>query len=580
MVFNLTRRRSFPVLVAQGVLLLGIPAVAQAQLPRVFFTDLDSGPNSGGENNRGVFVTIAGNRFGATRGTSTVRFGGGEVATYVAWSNTKIVVELGSLAATGEVVVTTAAGASVGGPTFTVRAGTIYCVKSTGTDSGAGTYASGCWRTLPYAIQNAALGGIIYSHGVSQTTGDNQGWSAAITLRNTWCGLDPGGYPRALLAYPGTTVTVGAVGGTPHFGIRSTDGSAGGGACTGGWTFAGMNIRGMNALQLDGQSRTAPSTKWRIINNDLSCPNGTGADACFHTARTGNPTKFLGNVVHDAGYPGPPTSSALYHGVYFSTDSNYFEAGWNHIYNIWGCRGIQTHSSSGYDMHDISIHDNLIHDTQCDGIILATVDPSQGSGVHVFNNVIYNAGTGPNNPEMSGAWNCIFVPGYLQAGPPGSGTVEVYNNTMYNCGPFADPPYASRGGVRNGGNNANLKVRIRNNIIYQLSAAAPYWYNESSAPDGIYGNNNLFYGIGAPPASSYVTNSVVLDPLFVSASGADFRLLTNSPAATAGVNTGLLFDFDGVSLPQGAGYPIGAFALFSGSTAISPPPFLTISSVQ
>src|SRR5208282_5168926 len=45
--------------------------------PRIFFTDLLSGPNNGGQSGDGAFVTIYGSGFGATQGSSTVAVGGG-----------------------------------------------------------------------------------------------------------------------------------------------------------------------------------------------------------------------------------------------------------------------------------------------------------------------------------------------------------------------------------------------------------------------------------------------------------------------------------------------------------------------
>ena len=207
----------------------------------------------------------------------------------------------------------------------------------------------------------------------------------------------------AIVAYPGATVTMGNPNG-PGSAIRSK-----GHPNTGNWVFAGLTLRGKNDAVI-----IASSDNWRIVNNDLSCPNGDEASACFETQLTSY-VKFLGNNVHDAG---KPTASALYHGVYFSTDSNHIEVGWNTISNVHGCRGIQFHSSplqgggpndpTGRNQYDLSVHDNTIHDTQCDGIIFATVDPSQGK-VEAYNNVIYNAGKGPANPENSGNWACIYA---------------------------------------------------------------------------------------------------------------------------------------------------------------------------
>src|SRR5260221_11311358 len=67
----------FPLLV---LTLLAIPPCLPAQPapPRIFFSDLESGPNSGGQNNNGVWVTIWDKGFGAERGRSTVTIGGGD----------------------------------------------------------------------------------------------------------------------------------------------------------------------------------------------------------------------------------------------------------------------------------------------------------------------------------------------------------------------------------------------------------------------------------------------------------------------------------------------------------------------
>src|SRR6478752_3048759 len=80
-------------------------ASAQAAPPRIFFSDLESGPNTGGQNNNGVWVTIWGKGFGATQGTATVTVGGGAVATYPLWSDGKIIFQLGAAATTGSIMV-------------------------------------------------------------------------------------------------------------------------------------------------------------------------------------------------------------------------------------------------------------------------------------------------------------------------------------------------------------------------------------------------------------------------------------------------------------------------------------------
>src|SRR5438270_10756494 len=69
--------------------------------PRIFFSDLESGPNSGGRKNLGVWVTIWGKGVGAERGASTVTIGGGAAAEDPIWSDTKSTVQRGRAATTG-----------------------------------------------------------------------------------------------------------------------------------------------------------------------------------------------------------------------------------------------------------------------------------------------------------------------------------------------------------------------------------------------------------------------------------------------------------------------------------------------
>src|SRR5258707_7530517 len=111
--------------------------LAQGAPPRLFYSDLESGPNTGGQNNNGAFVTLWGKGFGASQGTSTVTVGGGSVAAYELWSDGKIIVQLGAGAVTGNIVVKAGSAYSNGDP-FTVRAGNIFFVSTSGNDAHAG----------------------------------------------------------------------------------------------------------------------------------------------------------------------------------------------------------------------------------------------------------------------------------------------------------------------------------------------------------------------------------------------------------------------------------------------------------
>src|SRR5262249_34970891 len=163
--------------------------------------------------------------------------------------------------------------------------------------------------------------------------------------------------------------------------------------------------------------------------NDISCPNGTGLAGCVETS-SASYTTLYGNYVHNVGDQAGSITK-YYHAIYFTTNSNFDEVGWNEIApnpnrstTSGGCPAPQFYSTGGSNQHDISVHDNVIHDAICDGINMATVDPAIGP-VKAFNNLVYHVGTGPDPKDGSSNYSCINVGG-------GSSTpVEVVNNTFY-----------------------------------------------------------------------------------------------------------------------------------------------------
>ena len=103
--------------------------------------------------------------------------------------------------------------------------------------------------------------------------------------------------------------------------------------------------------------------------------------------------------MHDVGSTSG-TIDKYYHAIYFTTNSNHVDVGWNLVVpnpnrstTSGGCRAIQFYSTGGADQFDLHVHDNVIHDAICDGINLATVDADKGT-VEAYNNVVYRVGTG------------------------------------------------------------------------------------------------------------------------------------------------------------------------------------------
>jgi hypothetical protein len=264
------------------------------------------------------------------------------------------------------------------------------------------------------------------------------------------------------------------------------------------------------------------------------------------------------------------------------------------VYNIASGIGIQFHSTRqandayGHNLYDLRIHDNIIHDTRCDGILIATISPELGP-VTIYNNIIYNAGEGwpPGGggtlPQGGGDFACINVTGGTQVPPDTNGTVpvEVYNNTLYNCavGHVPDGAGFTPSGIALGNYSPLLRLRARNNIIYDPNSSVPYTvdYNQLFPPAGgplvnLIGDHNLFFGSSAGVPSTGFTSSITSNPLFVNATGHDFHLSSGSPAIQAGTTIGgLVSDLDGSPRPQLGAYDVGAYeyGLGTGSGSIS-----------
>ncbi len=557
------------------ILLLSAAFVsAQATPPRIFFSDLESGPSTGGQNNNGVWVTIWGKGFGATQGTATVTVGAGAVANYPLWSDGKIIFQLGPAATTGSILVNVPGVGSSNGLPFTVRAGNIFFVASTGNDANIGNFASP-WKTIVKAKNAIAAGDTAYiEDGVAQTSEDN--FTAYLSMDNA--GASNSGTPvapKALIAYPNATVTVGVAGGL-HYGIRTPNIPTNEDY----WVISQLHIiGGTQAMDISGVG-------WRVIGNEMQCPGADDNLGCFEMSE-GTQAKFYGNEVHNAGIN--PTSSKFYHAVYFSTDSNHIDVGWNHIHDNFTCRALQFHSSplcnptcgsgdtTGFDQFDLHVHDNLIHGDNCNGINFATVDPSKGP-VEAYNNVIYNVGR-MDPLQLGAAFSCIYVAGITNNGVAGTGTVEVFNNTLSDC---AANNSANAGGSRGafgvGGGPATLIMRVRNNIVYQLPGEI---YIDGSRTQ-ITGDKNLWFGGGAAPAQT--TNNLNVDPLFASRTLGDYHITSTSPAINAGLtvvpsnsfepNPGptLDTDRDGVLRAQGTAFDLGAYEFVSGSVTRPNPP--------
>jgi hypothetical protein len=538
------------------ITLLSTPAVRSTNAPVLFFADLQSGPNSGGESVSGfagAYVTLYGNFLGATQGSSTVMLGGNNCLRVVSWGTPhlwyqKIVVQLGSTCSSGSFVVSVA-GQTSNALSFTVRRGNIFCVSTSGSDSKNGHFPSSCWATIPRASSGMVAGDITYVRQGVVASGDN-GYGSP--LNNT--GKDGTAVnPYALIVYPGESAQIG--GSTNGRGIIQYP------AASAFWTVSGFVIVGGRdeAIHLSGHS-----FNWRILANSITCPIGSGSTGCV-TADGASGTVFLGNDLHDTGNA---NSVKTYHAYYFGdlggTLTHDLEVGWNTVRNIQACRGIMFHPRddlAGSEAYNLQVHDNVIHDVRCDGILFGNTNPDKGP-VAAYNNVLYRVGTGPDPQGQLSNYSCIYA-GDSNGSP--KTPVEIYNNTCYDGG--------SRGAAEGdaGAYTVGIPMHFTNNLTFELPGES--YFSKSTLKNSISmvtGSSNLWFGVSGAP--SQTNENITVDPLLVNPTAFDFHLQAASPAIDAGATVHLGWDVDGVQRPQGPKFDIGAYEFSTGITLPKPNP--------
>jgi hypothetical protein len=519
----------FSLLVFVGQAILVSQAQAQSIPPRIFYTDLVNGPANGGQSSQGAFVTIYGNNFGSTRGTSFVQLNGQNVYSYPVWTNNKITVQIASGSTTGKLVVNVN-GAVSNGLTFTVRSGRIFFVSTSGSDSNSGSYSSP-WATLLKARSTAIAGDTVYvMNGVQQTGADLS--SASWTLSTSGTSTTP----IAFVAYPNATVTIGSATGQT-FGVRTAPNTSPK------WiVIAGMKILGATTA-VDFTS----GYNWRLVGNDISCPNASGTSACVNAKAAGG-SKLYGNNVHDAGYAS--ASSLIQYDAVSLTGINTLDIGWNEIARVRGCEAITVGGTNGTANYNLKIHDNFIHDVRCNGVRVEKVDTTLGA-VNLWNNLLVRTGTGP---APAGVEADSYAG--ISVRPTSAGQVNASDNTFYDCG--------ARKNSNSGCVKPDSPTAFIDNI-FQVTSGESYIASSSSSSNST-GSNNLFFGAGSAP--SVFTSSVSGDAKFANPTGNDFRLSSGSAAIDTGVKTAYTTDLAGTWRPKGTAFDIGAYEYtgISGST--------------
>ncbi len=551
-----------------------LSAVA-APPPIVLYTDIASGPKSGGEGNNGAYLSIFGKNFGTDINAITVTIGGGAVArkmflgaSYGRPDIQQLSVQLGPNVATGSIKVSIGGIDSNTDKIFTVRAGNIYFVSLTGNDAtGVPNDVSHPYRTLNYLARTLGAfraGDFAVVRGGTYTISDtangayNGGW-----MRPNKSGS--GGSPITVYGYPGETVTIALSPGYVLFNNYDTLSY---------WTVANFAIsltvcdinQGSNVIQAGSPAASCPMSGTgkvsyiNFVNLGISggCMSSCSGCSPIEIAWSDH-SKLLGVSVHDSGDAGATTS----HPFYLSAEQSNTEVGWCALYNIARSRGVLQVHQDGFGgtcygrktLTDIYIHDNLFHDLNAQALLL-------GGGVgdvYIYNNLFYNIGLNSGN-----TYDDVLT--FRVCG--GVANIRFYNNTLY-----VNPYQTGAGTIMTWGDvagctspNSNvLQASVYNNIFNVTESQDIYSRFETNYdPRSVITSDcNIWYGSSSGLPSFRGPNDKSAAPNFAYPSQADFSLLSNNACRAANVILPIRKDIAGNL--RAATPSIGSFEFISGS---------------
>lgn len=504
---------------SQLALLLCMTGAAYAVPPPViYYTDITDGPNTGGENGNGAILTVCGQWFGATQGTSKITIGGGTPAVYLQWgaNNTgncnkggrrtedSITVAIGSFAASGAVIVTVNGVMSNTDKSFTVNTWSttqnrIFSEDSVnGNDSNNGQFLSdpltlpgvkGPWKTIRHTKALIRPGDKVYfgtasNNYQSEFDVDVCGGSggATIVLTTSPCGgggvaVQNGtatqhisfiGYPRAVATIGCPTVSCPLISflstahSIQHWDLISL--TAVPGQCTISGTPTPLHCTSTPAstgawggIRLGGSGGLVPDGPGdvRIINNDLQCPNG-------NTPNIGCLGLTTNTVTHTVGVISLFIfGNHIHNYTDYATDTT---VGWRHangVYLGYGSNEIDfgwndLDGSAGYSSLGLHIHPSAIGSTN--GFPLY--------GIHIHDSILHDT---PAGNDLS-----LF--------DPSIDVVEMFNNLYVHQGDCMDYPGAAPIGQPGG-----WKQGFRRNGAH--SFGQPGW-DENWKP--MHGNLHIF----------------------------------------------------------------------------------------
>jgi len=553
-------------------LLSAVPTLFPA--PIVAFTDLITGPDTGlGDGfGSGVIVTVWGQRLGSVQGTNTIKFcdsGGTCRAPYVYyWKNADGTLPSGpanlyeshgmqeiafsvpdSAQGVGSIRIITSEGTS--DTPFTVRAGGIYHVKSTGNDTtGNGSFANP-YLTLEKVTENGISvlpsGSTVYVHDNLQTTNNARTGSRGAVYYNDATSSSSLAAQYGIIAYPNSQPVVEGVSGFANYNTSAM-------------VISKFDIKASNCEEdVNGQpincSTATPSnisygiqtSAWgRTIGNNITDRDGHCASAT-QGAISGNQTRVegyvaFGNQIHDYGCAG---SSYQHHTMYLSIrDTNNpvlepIEVSWNYLKDNQAKNGLHyfDEDASGNNCGQFSgtmkWNNNVVVNQAGAGIFLG-VYCKFDTTVEYKNNILINTGLKSSWDGQSGAGS-LGDNNAISLTPDGdqTSTINFENNTIIGWNNDDDPSGVNACLSFNSAFD-NINVNWNGNVCIQESDK-PFVGSTNQGDqleNNVTGSNNAWYTSASTKVNAIVPTwdsaPVIADPL-VTVSGSRVVVNLNSP---------------------------------------------------